>query len=55
MGIAPPIDASNPIESPFSSTASKISSPCLANKALLAVTTCLLFFRAFKMKVLAGS
>src|SRR3546814_9152780 len=39
MGIPPATAASNATMTPFAWAAAKISLPCLANKALLAVTT----------------
>jgi hypothetical protein len=46
MGMPPATAASKPTMTPFSRAAAKISLPCRAISALLAVTTCLPFSMA---------
>jgi len=54
-GMPPPTEASNMTETPLAAAAAKISAPCLASSALLAVTTCLPLAMACITKVRAGS
>ncbi|MNN63226.1 hypothetical protein D3C81_1785890 [compost metagenome] len=48
MGMPPATAASNATITPLRRAASKISLPCTASSALLAVTTCLPFSMAFR-------
>ena len=54
-GIPPQAAASSITYTPFCLAAEKISLPCLAITALFAVTMCLPWSIAFKIKLLAGS
>ncbi len=53
IGMPPATAASNPIITPLACAAAKISLPCTASSALLAVTTCLPLAMASSTRVLA--